>query len=627
MSGTTTITIGNMKAEKKDPKKLIEELWRDGLEYQSTQRQQWVDVAQSYHGFLANKVRGRSNFHHHKIFPQVERATARGMQYFFRSKPYVSITATGEAFVEQARNHERVLQHYYETCPVYYLEKTRHVKYGHMYGASFMVPSWKNITRKVTVQIPQTIGSGDMSFVLGYTPQEVDVRMYDGLWFKTYSPWEVVFDPWSRYPRWRLVEEFVHYTELLDMARQGQYDAAAVDAVPLNADGQSGASFIARQTAIGRPALKPDKEIVRLQHLFFADHFYTLANGAVIIRDTDNWYDHGEVPVVQSTFIVDPDSSYGMATGSLMLPGQKMINVVDNLTIDHVMQSVNWQWKYRQGVDPNQLLGLPNHRIGPLKNMDDVDIVVPPEIKHDLLLIGAGLSNAMDEMVGYYSAQKGSGEGPANTATSDQIFQQEGNVRIASDTRNYEELSGIPEAKQSSKNVAQMMPDEIEVSVEDVGGQAFERLSRDQIQGEFAYRASGASDTINKAVAQQQVMEFFALAKDAQQYVMLPTGQIVPMPVQNNYEVIREFYESIGKRNVNRMLYNPNLFGQPLDNSLLGQVPPQMPSYLQRDPLTGALRNPAGAPSMQSGGGLPGGGTLNPTKQVANMMPKVHGVF
>jgi hypothetical protein len=505
-----------------------------------------------------------------------------------------------------------------------------------MYGASFMVPSWKNITRKQTINIPKMIGSGDMSFIIGFDKQEVDVRMYDGLWFKTYSPWEVVFDPWSRFPRWRIVEEFVHYSELIDMARQGQYDSAKVDSVPLNSDGQSEASFTARQTAVGRPALKPDKEIIRLQHLFFADRFYTLANGAVIIRDTDNWFDHGEIPVVQGTFVVDPDSSYGMSTGVLMLPGQKMINVVDNLTIDHVMQSVNWQWKYKTGVDPNQLLGLPNHRIGPLKSMDDVDIIVPPEVKHDLLLIGAGLSDSMDEMYGYYSAQKGtSAAGGANTATSDTIFQQEGNIRIASDTRNYEELSGIPEAKQTSKNVAQFMDDTIEIAVEDMGGQAFEKLSRDQIQGEFTYRASGASDTINKAVAQQQVSEFFALAKDAQQYVMLPDGQIVPMPVQNNYEVIKEYYESMGKRNVNRMLYNPALFGIPLDNTLLGQQPPVLPKYLARDPRTGALRNPASTPQpagqpgggMSASGGKGGGMSKNPVNQISNQNPSVQGVF
>jgi len=550
------------------------------------------------------------------------------MSNYFKAKPFVSVNPNGEKYVEAAKNHERVLQYYYQKCPVFYLEKCRLVKYTHMYGCGYQVPSWKKITRQTTIKVPRTIGVGSNSYVIGYDEFPIEEQLYDGVWFKTYSPSEVFIDGWSHRPKWVMIEEFVHYSELIALADQNQYDSKAVENVPLNCNGQDEAPWRIRQTSIGRPALETDPEMVRLQHLFLQDGlmnvapFLTLANDAEMVRQSDNWFDHGEIPVIQGQAIIDPDNPYPMAMGVMMLPSQKMINMLDNVITDHTLSSVYWQWKYGTGVDPNQLLSLPNHRIGPLKQMDQVDIITPPEVKHDLLLVNAMFSEAADELAGYYSAQKGAaGQGPRQTATSDTIFQQEGNIRISSDIQNFEQLTQIPEARQTSKNVSQMMPDSVEIAVEDLGGPAFQRLTREEICGEFQFQVSGASEQINRAVAQQQMVDFFQLSSQANQLVMLPTGEIVPMPVQDNYQAIKMIYQGWGQRDTGRLLINGSVFGRPVNNDLLAQNPTQPPGYLATNPANGGLINPAMLPP---GGGAPGGGgippnrSFNPGNQIQN---------
>ena len=82
--------------------------------------------------------------------------------------------------------------------------------------------------------------------------------------------------------------------------------------------------------------------------------------------------------------------------------------------------------------------------------MGDVDIMQMPEMKQDIMALMAMLEANSEETTGYFGTQKGVAT-DIRTATSDAIFQQEGNLRIKYDIQTFEQLALIPEAKMLSK--------------------------------------------------------------------------------------------------------------------------------------------------------------------------------
>jgi hypothetical protein len=598
-TGPTNRTVRDWLQIKQEPEKVIRARYEMSKRALSERHARWRKIRNAYHGYVADtaKQKGRANFHYHKIFPLIEMEAARFMLNYFRHDPFVTVTPTNSETVESAQRHEEVIQHYLEHCPSWYLEKLRLVKYTGLYGCGFEMPSWRTTKRKVRKNVNITMAGT----VVGTDQVEVEDVVYDGLWFKTISPTDVFPYPYaaniSTVP-WVVVVEFVHIQDILDRAQQGIFDEAQVNKIPLNGHLQEEWEFRRHYSDLGHSTPDSDEELICLQHMFTRDRFQTLANDKVVIRDEPNIFWHGEIPMVQGVKTLDPDSFWPIGSGWPKMPNQKMLSLFMNTMIDNVLSS-QWQsWKYKAGrVNPNYLLSMPNHRI-PVKEMDDVEVIQPPEMKQDIALLKTMVEAGDDELMGYFGAQKGYSQ-QRQTATSDAIFQSEGNQRIQYDVMTLENLTLIPEARMISKLVQQFMPEEMDVRINGPGGYQFHRLSADQVRGEFDFKAQGSSEALNRAVVQQQLIELYETSKDAVQHVQMGDGTIVPVPVLDAYQALKELYEGYGRRNTDKLLYRPEVFGLPLNNELLNSYGlPSIPGLdqLQRNPQTGALRN------QQSGG-------------------------
>jgi hypothetical protein len=274
-------------------------------------------------------------------------------------------------------------------------------------------------------------------------------------------------------------------------------------------------------------------------------------------------------------------------------------------------------WKYRAGqVNPNKLLSLPNQAI-PVKNMADVDIMKMPEMKQDILSLMAVLDASLEETTGYFGTQKGASS-EQRTATSDSIFQQEGNLRIQYDTMTYEKLTLNEEARLISKTIQQFMPEEVAVRVADSPKQEFESVQRQDIQGEYDYSVSGASEGMNRAIVQKQLIEFFNSAQAVDQLVKLPGGQIVPMPLLHTYNAAKEILQGFDHKGADRWLHRPEVFGMPVDNDMFEQFGlPRLQGFENIPVASGDNGRPGGNPVNA----LRGGGqskTVNPTRLLSN---------
>jgi len=606
-------TVKDWLIIKKDPAELVRERYNIAHKATSKQRQDTMAVSQSYHGYVqqSGRRRGRANFHFDRMFQQIEMEAARFITAYFRHNPFTSVLPTNESSVELARSHEEVLQHYQEHAPTFFIEKVRMIKYCDLFGTAWSMPSWKTEVRKVKKLRPIKYGGK----VVDHLEELVDEVVYDGLSYRTFSPTEVFPCPhvtsMATLP-WVVVEEFCHVDELVQRAQAGVYRIEQVNKIPLNCSGQDNWEVRKRMGIQTGLSTHKDEELIRLQHLFARDRFVTLANDDVVIRETPNVFFHGEIPLIQGVKTINPDSLWGIGSGKHILPNQKIANLFMNSAIDSVISSLFPVWLHRSHVRRNQLLSLPNQKIQ-VRHPDDVQLLRMPELKHDLLALLAANDANIEDTTGYFGSQKGRAGGARQTATSDAIFQHEGNLRVESDVLTLERVYLTPEARQVSKLIQQFMPDELDVRINGPGGFAFQKRSKDDIRGEFDFKVGGASESINRAVMQQQLVEFFNTAQGAVQYVQMPEGQIVPVPVLNAYEAMKDIFEGWNRHDSDKLMYRPEVFGIPLNNDMLSAYGlPAIPGMdqLEQQPATGALRR------QGMGGGQHGGRSVNPTDQI-----------
>lgn len=553
-----------------DPVRQITEWYETSKRVLEGKRAQWLEFYRLYAGYVdpSKKIKGRANFFFHQIFPQIELEASRYLSSYFTHNPYVQVLPARAQFSDAAKAREQVLQYYYEHAPTHFYETYRFIKYTLLYGCAFRVPTWRKTIGNITKRVPT--GNGQ------YIEARYQDVIYDGLHFSTYSPQEVFPHPYSRSINempWLVIEEFVHIDELVNRARMGAFDMDAVNKIPLNCDGQDQMAFVRAANTTGEASPDQDPYMIRLLHAYTPDRFMTSANSAVAVRDTDNYFYHRRIPAIMGVKTLDPERLHPIGSVKNIASNQKMMNFTVNHMINQMVRNMDPVWWRNGKVDPRYLISRPNHVILAEKGPGaggDFGIVEMPEMKHDLLVFKDILSQNREETTGYYNTQKGYASG-RQTATSDSIFEAQGDKRINADVMAFEELSLIPEAKQCSSLIDQFMPDEIAVRVGGPKGNDFVRQTPADIQGEFDFRVGGITENINRAVQQRQMIELLSVSKDMQQLVQMPTGQLIPMPVLNVYEALQAVWEPTSGASTDKILLPPELFGLPIDNQLFQQ--------------------------------------------------------
>jgi len=528
----------------------------------------WEDIFRYYHGYLKSKLSNKlvPNFHMHKLFPAIETSAARFALSYFANTPFITIDPRSRDSVDSAPKLEKTVQYYLENTPDFYLSTMRLVKYCQLYGVAFRVPSWRREKRMVERKVP--IFDGDVR--IGDERVKREEVIYDGLQLNTYGPTEVFINPFTRYfnkAGWVILEEYVPLKDILDKAKMGFYDIDKVNKIPLNGSGQDNIPYHLRLEAIGQSKPEPDHTVIRLWHQLSNDSIKTIANEQICIRDIDNPIETKRMPIVMASQIIDVDSMYPISQGELILPTQKMFNLLNNASTQVILNNLHPVWKYKIGkVDPDYLVSLPNHKI-PMhgNNLDDAEIMNMPEMKSDIMLMLQLLASNMEETVGMFGPQKGYST-QKHTATSDSIFQQEGNKRIEFDVMTLERLALIPEAELIVSLILQNMGDSTSIKVS--GSTDFVDYDPEELRGQYKYKVGGASQAIARGLIHQQLVSLYEISSNAQQYVRMQTGELVPVPVLNVYNGIKELYQSAGHSDIERYLYRTEVFGIPVDSEM-----------------------------------------------------------
>lgn len=191
--------------------------------------------------------------------------------------------------------------------------------------------------------------------------------------------------------------------------------------------------MLSTQEFIGEDKANPDVVILRR---FTKDGWCDYApEYDVIIREVENPYFHGEIPIIHGVDYPYPGELYGMGEIEPLDRIQRAINAVLNQRLDNVQLTLRTMWKVKKnsGVDMHTLVSAPGNVI----TTDDMDAIEPvqvpdvtgPTFVQTMNYLTSALQNGSgitDYTVGLNSDTNTAN----NTATGVRLIQQEANAQF-----------------------------------------------------------------------------------------------------------------------------------------------------------------------------------------------------
>ena len=153
----------------------------------------------------------------------------------------------------------------------------------------------------------------------------------------------------------------------------------------------------------------------------------------IIIREEQNPYFHGELPIVHGVDYPYPGELYGMGEIEPVDRIQRAINAVLNQRLDNVQLTLRNMWKVKKssGVDLHTLISAPGNIIT-TDDMDAVQPVVVPDVTGSTFVQTMDyLTSALQNGTGITDYTQGVGKSLGNaTATGTRLVQQEANAQF-----------------------------------------------------------------------------------------------------------------------------------------------------------------------------------------------------
>lgn len=157
--------------------------------------------------------------------------------------------------------------------------------------------------------------------------------------------------------------------------------------------------------------------------------------GNIVIREVDNPYFHGELPIIHGVDYPYPGELYGMGEIEPIDRIQRAINAVLNQRLDNVQLNLKNMWKVKKGagVDMHTLVSAPGNIIL-TSDMSAVEPITIPDVTGGTFVQTMNyLTSALQNGSGItdYTIGVNSGANTANkTATGTRLIQQEANAQF-----------------------------------------------------------------------------------------------------------------------------------------------------------------------------------------------------
>lgn len=458
-----------------------------------------------------------------------------------------------------------------------------------IFGTAFGRVHWDFRESERTRMVPKKVNGR-----LVWTPkstEKIKVTDFDGPNFETLNIYDCFPDPnatslgnmrWFIYRVFKTLDELKkendvrgnQYWKHLDQLEDKIKDSESKEKTTGKPDNlqyrEHRRTMLSTQELLGEDESNPDIAIL-IRYTREGWCYMVPEYGNLIIREVENPYFHGDLPIVYGVDYPYPGELYGMGEIEPIDRIQRAINAVLNQRLDNVQLTLNTMWKVKKGsdVDMHTLFSAPGN-IVTTGNMDAVQPLVTPDVTGQTFVQTMNyLTAAMQNGSGITDYTQGVQQEQNitnNTATGIKLIQSEANAqfklkiqllnhmviqRIANQWKDLR-IQYTTEAQRlriMGKDDINYLRDNTDLSQIDMEGQpiapgeierkskleigkddsfAFLNLLPDDIQpsivGDYDYIAQVASDVLNDPTAQQQnYLAALAQAKDPAMLKILET--------------------------------------------------------------------------------------------------------
>jgi len=536
-------------------------------------------------------------------------------------------------------------------------KQVRFIKSMLIFGTAFGRVYWDFQETEKTRMKPKTI-NGRTVWTLEET-EKIKVTSFDGPNFEVLNIYDCFPDPNAttlQNMRWFIYRVFKTYDELMaeNNARGAEYwknldklkeMIEAKKDSDKNTNGKPTDTqyrehrrvMLSTQEFIGEDDSNPEMTVL-IRYTKDGWCYMVPEYGNLIIREVENPYFHGELPIVYGVDYPYPGELYGMGEIEPIERIQRAINAVLNQRLDNVQLTLRSMWKVKKGsgVDMHTLLSAPGNII----TTDDMNAVEPidvpdvtgPTFVQTMNYLTSSLQNGSgitDYTIGLNTNQNTANE----TATGTRLIQQEANAQFKLKMELYNRMvverianqfkdlriqyttesqklrilgSDDIDTLKENTNLAQIdiegnriMPGDLEakskLELSGDGSFAFLNLMPEDIQpgivGEYDFIAQVSSDQVNDPIALQE--NFFAATdRITNPQFVQGLAQQGKMP---NYQLIAE------------ATYDKLQLGLESKDMIT-----DMPAPPQIDPATGQPMNDSAPLGMDQIGAITGQAVMEP---------------
>lgn len=323
-----------------------------------------------------------------------------------------------------------------------------------LFGTAFGRTYWDFREREVTRMKPKMLNDK-----MVWTPknsEKINVTMFDGPNFEVLNIYDCFPDPnatnltnmrWFIYRTFKTLDELESENDArggehwknLPKLRQAIDDKAKEDGRKKGYQPQDINYREHRRVMLSTQELhgedKSNPEFVVLIRYTGERWLYTVPEYGMVIRDVENPYFHGQLPIIHGVDYPYPGELYGMGEIEPVDRIQRAINAVLNQRLDNVQLTLRTMWKVKKNsdVDMHTLISAPGN-IVTTGDMSAVEPIQVPDVTGPTFVQTMNyLTSAMQNGSGITDYTTGINEGPSvanNTATGIRMVQQEANAQF-----------------------------------------------------------------------------------------------------------------------------------------------------------------------------------------------------
>ena len=533
---------------------------------------QWFRIYKMYNGSLdkiLNWDKRRPHIFVPKIFPLIEIEAARYIIGLFQTPPFIKCDPRNAIGLENKMSVQTVMEYYLQMAKIFKV-MVETVKIVLIYGTVGIVPSWVVKKRKVRKPIYSESSEDKQKSA---NMMETYEETYRGLEFSVYEPWAIFpFHPFATDENSAdavIVEDYISENFYNQKVKAGEYDNISIKKLRLGTEVGSSIPEKKRQR-LGHPQPVGAENLIQRWRRISDDQIITILAQEFLVSELDNPYPFPQKPFIRGIKTYHPKEFFGGDSVKVVEQIQLAMNTLFNQMFAIMAQTIDPVASYRRGsVNPNQIVSFPMQRIGTLDPATDVVFHKPPPLGLDPYNIYKMLSDMFDEATGFFDIKKGALP-RQETATGIAVLSQAAEYRTRFDIRVFEEYTLAPLAEMTRLMIKEWMPTNQEFFI--TGKEPkWETISREQMDGQFAYRCGGSEMTANMTVDREQLLRLLPvlmqlpfLASNQQGLISLVKEIVSYFPVKNMDEIF-----SSPQQAPNMM---EQLLGQPVQSPSGGQT-------------------------------------------------------